>query len=116
MLLPQLFFPGVLEIRHAVFESLNLLLTQTPVLVFSHALLDRVMEVSTAGAGYHLIHGVILIVIIFTAAVMGGRRCHRVSVEDIHISSYACIYFSIPHSNFTVLILFIYFFASKCCK
>lgn len=71
MLLPQLFFPDILEIHHAVFKRLNLLLADTPVLVFSHALLHRVMKLSAASAGNHLIYGVIFIVIIFAAAVMG---------------------------------------------
>lgn len=71
MLLPQLFFPGILEIHHAVFKSLNLFLADAPVLVFSHALLHCVMKLSAASAGNHLIYRVILIVIVFAAAVMG---------------------------------------------
>lgn len=43
LLPPQLFFPCVLEIHHAVFESLDLALARSPVLVFSHALLHSIM-------------------------------------------------------------------------
>lgn len=70
LLLHQLFFPCDLEIHHAVPESLDLALAPAPVLVFSHALLHRIVELSTASAGYHLVNRVILI-IVFTAAVMG---------------------------------------------
>lgn len=70
MLLPQLLFPGILERHHAVFKSLDLLLADAPVLVFSHALLHGVMKLGAAGAGDHLVQGVILIFIL-AAALMG---------------------------------------------
>lgn len=119
MLLPQLFFPGILEIYHAVFESLNLLLTHTPVLVFRHALLHCIMDLSTAGAGYHLIHGVILILIIFTAAVVGGRGCHPIPVEDSHNSNHVFHLFCNPKFSFYIDLLLVFLGgggACKCCK
>lgn len=72
LMLPQLFFSGLLEIHHAVFERLNLALTCSPVLMFSHAFLDGVVKLSAASARYHLFNRVILI--IFTAAVMRWRH------------------------------------------
>ncbi|TNN49915.1 hypothetical protein EYF80_039905 [Liparis tanakae] len=68
MLLQQLAFDSFDNIE--VPESLDLALAPAPVLVFRHALLHRIVELSTASAGYHLVNRVILIVV-FTAAVMG---------------------------------------------
>lgn len=79
LLLHQLFFPGILEIHHAVFESLDLVPAFSPILVFSHALLDSIMLLGAAGAGYHPFNWVVLI--IFPAAVMGWRGRHPVSVH-----------------------------------
>lgn len=70
LLPPQLFLLCLLEAAHAVFERLDLALARPPVLVFSHALLHGVMQLRTASAGYHPVHGVVL-VLVFAAAVMG---------------------------------------------
>lgn len=72
-LLPhQLFLPCLLEAAHAVFECLDLALARPPVLVFSHALLHGVMQLRAASAGYHPVHGVVLVlVLVFAAAVVG---------------------------------------------
>lgn len=76
-LLSELFPPGILKIHHAVFESLDLALTCSPVLMFSHALLHSIMQLGTASPRYHLFNRVVLI-LLFTTAVMGGGGCHPV--------------------------------------
>jgi len=73
--LHQLFFPCVLESHHAVFEGLDLLLAFPPVLVFGHALLHCVVQVSAARARYHSIHGVVFVLLI-PAAIMRRWRGH----------------------------------------
>lgn len=80
LLPPQLFLLCVLEAHHAVFESLHLELAHSPVLVFSHALLHGVMQLRAARARYHPIHGVVL-VLVFTAAVVGWRGGHPLSTR-----------------------------------
>lgn len=80
LLLPQLFFPSILEAHHALFESPDLALTCSPVLVFGHALLDSIVQVSTASAGNHLLNRVILV--IFPAAVMGWSHPVWIHLAD----------------------------------
>lgn len=98
LLVHKLLFPCDLESHHAVFECLDLALARTPVLVLGHALLHRIVQISTASAGNHPFQRVVVVVVIgFTRAVVGWRGCHSVtyvqtgwSVEDMSASVSRC--------------------------
>ncbi len=87
-LLQELLFASVLVGGHALLELLNLSLTLPPVLMLSHTVLQSIVQFSTACAGDHSVHWIILI--LTPAPVVRGwrrSRCHPYNLKCFTINN-----------------------------